>query len=378
MKRILIITPFFRPNVGGAETYADGLCEFLRNNDFYIYVITYQPITTEARGLPFEKKENLEIRRFQWIGFNLFHRFRNFPVLNFFYLTPCLFMHSFLFLLRNPGRIDTIDAQGLNAAFIARVLKPIFSKRAVMSTMALYNFKKGSLFSKICRWVLSGLDTVLAESQESKNEIAAIGVPEDKIKVFSHWVDQEVFRPRDKKEARRQSGLPDKFIVLFVGRAIPIKGATLLVEVATMTKADLACAFISAAGPEVEMLRGAAAENPEKVKYIGEVPYKELYKYYNAADVLAVPSQYEEGVARVVLEAVSSGTPVVGSNRGALPSVLPPSVAILVKPETAELKKAIEFLYNNPGERERLARNCRAYALEKFSSKNARVIADSY
>lgn len=71
-------------------------------------------------------------------------------------------------------------------------------------------------------------------------------------------------------------------------------------------------------------------EETENVIFIGPVDNRDIYPYFNAADILVIPSQYEEGVARVMLEALSSGTPVVDSNRGTIPSILDSSVSILV------------------------------------------------
>ncbi len=377
-KRVLIVTASCRPNVGGAETYLEDLCRYLRTNGHFVYILTYQPITTRARGAGLERDENLEIHRFSWIGFNFFHKLERFPVIfNFLYLTPYLFLRSFLFMLTHKNRVDVIDAQGLNGAFIAKFLKLVFKKRAVMSTMALYSFKPGSFFARATRWILSSLDKVIAESEESKGEIMAIGVAEDKIAVFNHWVDQDRFKPRRKAECKVKLGWEGKFIVLFVGRAIPIKGAATLVEIARVVDPKIHFAFISDAGPLVEFLESAALV-AENIIFVGGVDYPDLYLYYNAANIFVIPSQYEEGVARVMLEALSSGTPVIGSNRGAIPSVLDASVSILVEPNFDELKKAIEFLYTNPEELKKLTNNCRDYAVKHFNLDNARMIVDNY
>ena len=376
-KRILIISPFCPPSVGGAETHLQDLYDFLRFNGYFVYVLTYQPITMNIKGQALERKENIEIHRFRWIGNNLFLKLEKFPpIFNFLYLTPYLLLRSFIFLCFNHKKIDTIHVFGLNASFIARILKSIFRKKALMSTQALYCFKPGTLFARVSRWVLSGLDKVIAESVESRDEIIKIGVPVDKVIVFSHWVDQEKFKPRPKLEAKQSLGWQDKFAVLFVGRAIPVKGARLIVEVAK-TEKNANFVIISDAGPEVEYLRRSAEEN-KNIIFIEGVEYKDLWRYYNAADVFVIPSQYEEGVARVMLESLSSGTAIIGSKRGSIPTVLNDSVSILVEPRAEEIKEAVDYLYNNPGKLKELSSNARNYALERFSTKNIEVITNNY
>ena len=229
---ILIIVPTFRPNIGGVESYLDDLCTYLSEKNYRVSVITYQPLTTKAKGLKFEKTDGLEIRRISWLGNNLFHKLEPYPVLEFLYLTPWLFIHCFLFMVRHSRKIDCIHAQGLNAAFIAVFLAKIFKKRVVMSTCAIYNFKKGSLFSRITCSVLSKCHRILALADFSKRELVSIGVPADKIDPYYLWVDQEVYKPQDKALSKENLGNGGKFIVLFVGRFIKIKGVQLLIEVA--------------------------------------------------------------------------------------------------------------------------------------------------
>lgn len=376
-KNVLILSPFFRPNVGGVETHLDDLCEYLRTHNHQVYVLTYQPITTKAKGERIEKREGLEIHRYWWLGFNLFHRLARYPLLNFLYLTPHLFIRTFCFLLLKKRKIDVIHAQGLNAAVIAKFMKIIFKKRAVMSTQALYSFQRGSSFARLTRWILSSLDKIIAESHESKKELIEIGIPESKISVFSHWVNQERFKSRDKEKCKARLGWQDKFIVLFVGRLIPIKGAATLLEVAKRIKEKITFAFIGDAGPQLGLIQEAARKMPNVI-FVGGVDYRDLPLYYNASDIFIIPSQYEEGVARVMPEALSCGTPVIGSRRGSIPSVLNSSVAILVEPTVEEIKKAIEFLYRNPQELNRLIQNCRPYAEARFSLNNAKIITDNY
>jgi len=102
-KGILFITPFFRPSVGGAETYIDELCEYLRNKEYRVYVLTYQPIyVSQNKGANIEKLGNLEIKRYWWIGHDLFHRLETYPLLRFLYITPYLLTLQRNFLVAPP------------------------------------------------------------------------------------------------------------------------------------------------------------------------------------------------------------------------------------------------------------------------------------
>lgn len=377
-KRILIITPFCPPSVGGAETHLEDFYEYLRNNGYFVYVLTYQPITVNKRGLPLERKKNLEIRRYWWFGNNLFNKLENFPpVFNFLYLTPYLFLRSLVFLLFHHDKVDIIHAQGLNSAFIAAILGKIFRKKTYMSTMALYSFKEGSLFSKITTRVLSNLNKVFAESPESKEEIVKIGVSAEKVIIFSHWVNQNKFKPEDKEVAKKRLGWEEKFIVLFVGRAIPVKGGDTLTKVVEKLNPQINIAVVSDAGPHLDLFK-KTAKKYKNFFFVGGVDYKDLHHYYKAADIFVIPSRYEEGAARVMMEAVSCGIPVVASNRGAIPSILDSSVAVFVDPIEKNIHQAIERLYLHPEKLKNLAQNCFPYAVRHFGFANAEVIVGNY
>jgi len=84
---VLILSPFFRPNIGVVETHLDDLCEYLRKNGHKAFVITYQPLIAKNRGQKLEKRENLEIRRIRWFGYNFFHMLEPYPLPEFIYLT---------------------------------------------------------------------------------------------------------------------------------------------------------------------------------------------------------------------------------------------------------------------------------------------------
>jgi len=377
-KKVLIIIPFCKPNIGGAETLLEDYVEYLRNNGYYIYLQTYQPITTfDVKGENYEVKKNLEIFRHFWPGFNLFHKFENYPALNFFYLVPGLFFHSFLFMLKNHKKVDIVNPWGFASAVVARILKIFFKKKTILMVVSLYEFSKRSLYGKLIYWLIKNFNHIVTESFKSKAEIAALGFPEEKITSFREWVDLKRFKPVNRTSLKKKIGWGDKFIVLFVGRAIPIKGADILLKTAKKVNSKINFAFISGAGPQIELLKKEAKEN-QNIIFMGAVPYDKLHLYYQATDLFAIPSRYEENVARTMIEAIACGTPVVASNMGAIPQALDKSVSILIKPTVENFAEKIKMLYDNPEKLTDLQKNCRRFALNNFSSKNAQEIADCY
>jgi len=96
------------------------------------------------------------------------------------------------------------------------------------------------------------------------------------------------------------------------------------------------------------------------------------------ADVFLFPSLYAEGWGRTAMEAVACGLPVLGSNLGAIPENLDPSVSILFKPTFNNFKTQITKLLTTPKKYSKLQKNCRPYALKYFSSKNFTNLKNIY
>lgn len=376
-KGILIIVPTFSPNTGGVETHMDDLVKALDEARYNVFVQTYSPITTDrVNWKASERYGNVRIRRYRWFGKNLLHKIEKNPLLDFLYITPYLFLRVFCFLLLNHKKIDVIHAQGLNAAIIGTFLKILFRKKLVVSIHAIYEIKSNSFTVKIIRHILSFSDTVLTLSEASYKELISFGLKKQNLHVYRYWVDLGIFRPlEDKKGLRKKLNLADDFTVLFVGRLTVIKGVKELVEVA---KRLLSVRFVFIGNGPLENYLESESSTAKNIIFIRRVDNKELYEYYNAADVLCIPSQYEEGFGRVAMEAVSCGLPVVGSNKGALTEALDNTVSILVKPTIDNLVDAILKLYNDKVFYKRLKDNCRFYAERKFNRENIKEITKYY
>ena len=171
--------------------------------------------------------------------------------------------------------------------------------------------------------VAAQLNAIVVSTDKEKDDLVRLyGAPGDRINVVPAGVDLDAFRPMDQEKAREKLGISDSRVILSVGRIEPLKGLDLLITaVAKMRDLDGTRVVIVGGDlehdPEVNELRQLASDLgvAEAVTFTGAKPQNELPDYYNAADVLVMPSYYES-FGLVALEAMACGTPVIASRVG--------------------------------------------------------------
>lgn len=371
---ILLISPYFSPAVGGVETHLSDLCRYFTTRKHNVYVRTYQALGSTIKGRVTEDTRFIKIHRQSWPDFNLIFKLERYPTLKFIYLFSGIFLDSLLFLLKTSKDIDVIQVHGFIAALAGVVLGKIYKKRVVVNTHVGFKLNNG-LMTRIIKWTLSRADKVLVLTKSAKESLIKIGIPEDKIIIYHYWVNQ-------KKFTSKPSGnkfLGKEFVVLFVGRLVKVKGVEIIFELAKALKSIKF--IIVGTGPLSEELldKTSAFSN---VKFLGKVENRDLPNFYNSANLLLIPSklikqEYEEGIPRVMIEALSCGLPVVATPAGGIPDVFSEKIGRLVNDTSSSIVKTLKYLYINSDKLKSMAKNCRMYALKNFSIRNAKIIEES-
>ncbi len=150
-----------------------------------------------------------------------------------------------------------------------------------------------------------------------------------KIHIIHPGVDLSLFRPLPQAEAKAVvEADPDDQVILFVGRIEPLKGIDGLLyamKILTSRNPDLkVCLWIvggdvsqpvehwSKELQKLERLREVLKLHA-MVKFVGQRPQHELPYYYNAAELVVMPSHYES-FSMTAAEAMACGVPVITTN----------------------------------------------------------------
>lgn len=359
---ILQLTAHFAPNIGGVETHLSDLVNALVKRNLEVLVLTYRPLTTRAKWSMHEKNGRVEIFRIPWLP-NLFYQLINYPVLEFFYLLPGLFLAAPLIIfLKKP---DIVHAHGLVAGLVGVFWGKLFNKRVIISTHSIYHFPDQGLYRNFVKWIFKSADIALGLSAQAVSEIQSL-VSRTDARKFTYWIDLNKFKKIN--NAKNKLGWK-KFTALFVGRLVKEKGVLELLQSAKMWPKNIKLRIIGSGPLEKEI--------PNSI-YLGRVDNDKLPLYYSAADVLIVPSMHEEGFGRIILESLACGTPVIGANRGAIPEAMDESVGELINVSPFNIKNAVEYFFEHPCRLKQLKLNCRKFAERRYSEKNVQEIITSY
>jgi glycosyltransferase involved in cell wall biosynthesis len=177
------------------------------------------------------------------------------------------------------------------------------------------------------------------------------------ITYLENTVDEEIFYPlyADKQVQSRnlakEMGLAENTrFLLFAGRLHPQKDPLLLIDAfANLNEPDTHLLIAGAGELEPELrLKIADAGLTAKVTLLGAVPQAKLATLHRVSSVFVLSSVYE-GLPLTVLEALSSGTPVVTTNSGETPNFLTVDSGIVCKKRTPKaIADALRQVLRNP------------------------------
>ena len=109
------------------------------------------------------------------------------------------------------------------------------------------------------------------------------------------------------------------------------------------------------------------------VEFLGSMPLSEVAKYHNYADIFIFPSLSTktgtEALGLALMEAMSSGCAVIGTNVGGIPSLIKNGYnGILVKQkDSKELSKSVIALLKNRKKAEAMGKNAALFIRKNYS-----------
>ena len=142
---------------------------------------------------------------------------------------------------------------------------------------------------------------------------------------------------------------------MFVGRLAAQKGVSILIDAAAQLRTAGARVVLVGDGPSRRALERQArrAAVDDRVTFAGFVPHAAVAAVLAHADVLVLPSVYEE-LGSVLLEAMQAGVPIVATAVGGVPEALGPAGVLVPPGDPVALAAAVDAVLGDPASAARL------------------------
>lgn len=345
----------FLPVLGGAQRQVDLLAPLLQRRGVELTAITRRPAGTPRR----ERRPGLTVRRMPGpdhgpVGSLAYTAFGALAVAR---LRPdVVHVHDLL----SPSTIALLDSPLLRVPVVAKVLST--GPGGDLDRLLTKPLGRSRL-----RAMASSFSAFLCLSDDVAEELAAHGVERDRLRRIPNGVDTERFRPpssdAERSAERGRLGVSDEVLALYCGRFDPVKRLNLLIEAVAQTpKVRL---LLVGEGSEEARLRAAIARLGlrDRVTILPKVD--DTAPLYRAAD-LYVSASSTEGMSNAVLEAMSSGLPVLATAASAMKELVAPDTGVLVD-EQGDLASALKELAADRERRLGLGEAGRAVVVERYS-----------
>ncbi|WP_374326614.1 glycosyltransferase family 4 protein [Paracoccus pantotrophus] len=235
------------------------------------------------------------------------------------------------------------------------------------------------------RWLIRRQDALIATSPQAASYL------ERPATVILHGVDLSVFHPAsDRAALRAELGFaPDDIVIGCFGRIRAQKGIDLLVEAALQLFPSRPRARLILSGritadnqafADALKARIEAAGLSDRIRFLGEVPWEQVVRNYQAIDLFAAPARWE-GFGLTPLEAAACGVPTVAARVGAYETLIRDGeTGSLVPREDAEaLAAALARWLDDDAARQAAGQAARAHVEANHAIETeARAITEVY
>ena len=248
---------------------------------------------------------------------------------------------------------------------------------------------KGALLATVYRAAAATDDFVVAGNRGAGEFFRAGGLAAERLLVAPQLgIDETIFRPlpaaeRDERRAGMDAG-PDDFLVGFCGRMDEQKGVLDLLEAVEMARGqatggcsgEIKLALLGPPGPLTSRLAEFQAARPWLRMYPAR-PHAEIAGFMQALDLFVLPSRtrddgrttWKEQFGHVLIEAMSCGVPVLGSNCGAIPEVLDAAEQIFPEADARTLAARLLAWRADPAKRAEIVRRQNARLAENYTNR---------
>lgn len=332
--RIAVIATFFWPVSGDVEDYPYNIARILKeaNADFIVETPNVwpdgkridRPLTDNFRGI--------KIKRFP-----VYSSITWFTKLWFPDVKGYDIIHS-CGGYRHPDMFVAFLRRG-KAKFFISPFFPMHPRKNPLIQLAVW-----LIDNTIGKYIIHHADCCFAETKQEEEWLKGIGAK--KIEILPNPLPEEIFKKGNAGRFRKKYRIKDK-IIFFLARHVPVKNFEELISIMP----ELTNTTLVIGGEETEYTKkckklAKELDVEDKVIWPGFMNFQQKRDAYSACDVY-VSSSIRESLGPTVLEAMAQGKPVLATNAGGMPEVVPDKFCLYNSGDKEELKKKIISILSN-------------------------------
>lgn len=356
MKRILVITPFFYPHVGGSQNYMEEL---------YVSLIQkYPEISVDVLCYNTDGVSKESLHRSLRI-----YRIPCWTILpDQFCLPKPIPLIRFLFQKRKSYDLIHCSTRFFDSSWWAPLYSKLIGKNIVLTdhcaSHPVYKNPIVAIVAKIidlsiARFCMQFYRRIFVTNKSSQQFIKkTFGF---KSRVVYGGVDTSIFKPSkiDKKNRLR---------IVFVDRMIDSKGVVELFNIARkLSGADF---IFAGPGPLAAVLKQQVDElNLKNIHILGSLTHRQVARLLSESDILVHPSYHHEGFPNILTEAGAAKLAVIATDvGGSREIIINNKTGILIPPQDQKaLEEGIRTLIKNRDLKEKIRRSLYQHVIKHFS-----------
>jgi glycosyltransferase involved in cell wall biosynthesis len=377
--KVLHIIQRYPPAIGGSESWCSNLCHFLADKGIIVRVATINLYNIEEffKELPYDKEGYFKFGRYDFDNRIFIRRYKlwSFAYVNLSVKIANLLLyklklyktemgsifkhspHSFEMYFKISKEIKNADIVHLHTLpyfhnIIGFLIAKIYGKKIVITP----HFHPGHAHyeRKIFYKIMDKCDAVITVSKYEKDYLIGKGIPSHKIYITGNSINKESHISKEESDVFA-AGLFKKYSlnekskkIIFIGRKEIHKGIGTLIEAAKELANEIdaeICLFLIGQTVTEFTKRYPDLANMGRLKVIdfGTVSESEKENLLKLSDVLVLPSEFE-AFGIVFLEAWKYKKPVIGSDRGVIPTLIKDAGLCTKYGDVSDLKEKIKTI----------------------------------
>lgn len=327
--RILHVTPFYPPSIGGISNLVFSICKELNKFDLDIHIVTSRNIMDGDNYEERKLDKITEIKSIHLPGWP-YSTLRNFSFpADMGYKVDSMIKHNIFDIVHVHGHHYPLCWIALHSAHKNKIptvlslhgtyaLNPtkLGGKSSIEDLFNKYIFKKILLKSN---FVIGGTNQIIEYARKYAS-------PYNNFRIIPNGVDSNKFRQNlsKKKEYRDKFKISQsKMILLYVGRFDESKGALNFAKAAELLLRNHENKFevIMVGQGKLEYEIRSIAQGLKGIQVLGWRPAENIHEIYIAADLFILPSKFE-ALPLTILEAMAADLHIIYSNVGGVNEIM--------------------------------------------------------